>query len=44
VPNVIFSCGSAVLNNRLFVYYGGADSVLCVTTENMDEMLSPIRK
>jgi len=28
VPNVVFSCGNVILDNRLFVYYGGADSVL----------------
>jgi predicted GH43/DUF377 family glycosyl hydrolase len=44
VPNVIFSCGNVVLDNRLFVYYGGADSVLCVATKSLDELLSFIRK
>jgi predicted GH43/DUF377 family glycosyl hydrolase len=40
VPNVVFSCGNVILDNRLFVYYGGADSVLCVATINLDKLLS----
>ena len=44
VPNVIFSCGNVVLDDRLFVYYGGADSVLCVATKSIDEIMSFIRK
>lgn len=31
-PNVVFSCGQAVIDDRLFVYYGGADKVVCVAT------------
>ena len=44
VPNVVFSCGNVILDNRLFVYYGGADNVLCVATISMDELLSLIRR
>ncbi|MHA2380793.1 MAG: glycoside hydrolase family 130 protein, partial [Candidatus Thorarchaeota archaeon] len=29
VPNVVFSCGSVVMDDKLLVYYGGADSVVC---------------
>ena len=29
-PNVVFSCGAAVLENKLVVYYGGADKVIGV--------------
>ena len=44
VPNVVFSCGNVVLDGKLFVYYGAADSVLCVATKSLDELLSFIRK
>jgi beta-1,2-mannobiose phosphorylase / 1,2-beta-oligomannan phosphorylase len=44
VPNVVFSCGSIVLDNKFFLYYGGADSVVCVATIGMDELLSLIRR
>ncbi|KAA3661323.1 MAG: glycosidase [Chloroflexi bacterium] len=30
VPNVVFSCGQAVIDDILFVYYGGADTVIGV--------------
>jgi len=30
VPNVVFSCGQALIGDDLFVYYGGADTVLGV--------------
>ena len=39
VPNVVFSCGSAVINGKLFVYYGGADKVLGVATIKLADLL-----
>jgi predicted GH43/DUF377 family glycosyl hydrolase len=39
VPNVVFSCGHVVLDNKLLIYYGGADSVLCVATYEFGELL-----
>jgi predicted GH43/DUF377 family glycosyl hydrolase len=30
VANVVFPCGSAVLNGDVYLYYGGADSVICL--------------
>ncbi len=39
VPNVVFTCGALVKNERLFVYYGGADTVIGVATQRMDELL-----
>jgi beta-1,2-mannobiose phosphorylase / 1,2-beta-oligomannan phosphorylase len=44
VPNVVFSCGNVVFDDRLFVYYGAADNVLCVASIGMDEVLSLIRR
>lgn len=44
VPNVVFSCGNVVFDDKLFIYYGGADSVLCVATIKMDELLSLIHR
>jgi len=37
---VVYPCGAAVLNDRLFVYYGGADMVVCVATAKISEFLS----
>ena len=38
-PNVIFSCGAVVRGDKLFVYYGGADTVTGVATANLPEFL-----
>ena len=39
---VVFSCGCAVLNNEVFVYYGAADTYVCVATVELDELLSEL--
>ncbi len=39
VPNVVFSCGNALIDDRVIVYYGAADSVLCVATYDLSELL-----
>ncbi len=44
VPNVVFSCGNVVFDDRLFVYYGGADNVVCVASIGMDNVLSLIHR
>jgi len=44
VPNVVFTCGSVVMKNTLFVYYGCADKVIGVATADLDEFLGEITK
>ncbi|MEI8343749.1 MAG: hypothetical protein WCF93_02225 [Candidatus Moraniibacteriota bacterium] len=39
---VVYVCGAVIKENTLFVYYGGADSVVCVATENVDEFLKEL--
>ena len=39
VPDVVFSNGAVVVKNRLIVYYGGADKVLCAASAPMDEFM-----
>jgi len=39
VPNVVFSCGSVMLDDKLLVYYGGADSVVCGAEFDLGELL-----
>lgn len=41
---VVYACGTTIINGRLFVYYGGADSVTCVATADLDELLFNIKK
>ncbi len=40
IANVVFSCGAVVIDGIIYMYYGGADTVLCVATMKIDELLS----
>lgn len=42
VPNVVFPCGNIVIDKTLFVYYGGADKVVCVATIPFDEIINQL--
>ncbi|PIT91851.1 hypothetical protein COU12_01035 [Candidatus Jorgensenbacteria bacterium CG10_big_fil_rev_8_21_14_0_10_54_38] len=39
MPNVVFPCGAVLLNDKFFLYYGGADKVVGVATIGKDELL-----
>ena len=39
---VVYPCGAAVLKQQLFIYYGGADMVVCVATANLSDFLSQL--
>ncbi len=39
VSNVVYSCGSVIIDGKVLVYYGGADSVLGIATYEMAELL-----
>lgn len=39
VSNVVFPCGSVIMNGELFVYYGGADKVVGVATIRLDDLV-----
>ena len=39
VPHVVFACGACGIRNNYYVYYGGADSVVCVATVDKEELL-----
>lgn len=36
---VVYPCGAAVIEDRLFVYYGGADTVVCVASVKLEHLL-----
>ena len=38
VPNVVFSCGHAELDDQLYVYYGAADTVIGAATTSLTEL------
>ncbi len=40
VPNVVFSCGAILMDGQLLIYYGGADTVVCVATCDLSELIS----
>ncbi len=42
VNNVVFPCGAVIIGEDLFVYYGGADSVIGVATMKVAELLSSL--
>ena len=44
VNNVVFSNGAVVLNDELFVYYGGADRCLCLATIELTELIAELLK
>jgi len=41
---VIYSCGAGVVGDQLFVYYGGADMVVCVATAHLERFLADLKK
>ncbi|MDA3814875.1 MAG: hypothetical protein PF549_00735, partial [Patescibacteria group bacterium] len=36
---VVYVCGAVVKDDKLYVYYGGADSVVCVAVASLNELL-----
>ncbi|HZE87008.1 MAG TPA: hypothetical protein VE090_02260 [Methylomirabilota bacterium] len=36
---VVYPCGAVVVNNKLHVYYGGADTVVCAASTDLDKFL-----
>jgi beta-1,2-mannobiose phosphorylase / 1,2-beta-oligomannan phosphorylase len=41
---VIYSCGAVVKDGELFVYYGGADSVVCVASIKLSDLVDDLIK
>jgi beta-1,2-mannobiose phosphorylase / 1,2-beta-oligomannan phosphorylase len=41
---VVYSCGAIVKEGRLFVYYGGADKVVCVASVKLDQLIEGLKK
>ena len=39
-PNIVFSCGGFVRGGELWVYYGAADSSICLATAALDDVLA----
>jgi predicted GH43/DUF377 family glycosyl hydrolase len=41
-PNVLFACGGFVRGDELWVYYGSADSCICLATAKLRDVLSAL--
>ncbi len=41
---VVYPCGAVIIDETLFVYYGGADSYVCVATANVPEFIDQLKK
>ncbi len=39
---VVYPCGAVVIDDTLYVYYGAADSYVCVATANLEEFLQEL--
>ncbi len=42
-PGIVYPCGAVIIKDTLFVYYGGADSHVCVATAVVDEFLNQLK-
>jgi beta-1,4-mannooligosaccharide/beta-1,4-mannosyl-N-acetylglucosamine phosphorylase len=43
VPNVVFPCAALVEDDRVSIYYGGADTVVCLAHAYLSELLEFVR-
>jgi len=43
VNNVVFPCGALVQDDRLYVYYGAADTICAVASEDMDTVRKSLK-
>ncbi len=41
-PGIVYACGAVVREGTLFVYYGGADKVVCVATTALDTFVDAL--
>ncbi len=44
VDDVVFPCGWIRKKNKVYIYYGAADSRLCLATANFDELIDTVLK
>lgn len=44
VKNIVFSCGAAVLGGTVFLYYGGGDTVVCLATMKLTDVLDSLER
>lgn len=42
-PGIAYPCGAVIIGEELYVYYGGADSVVCVATAHLETFLEKLK-
>lgn len=43
VNNVVFPCGAIIDKGRLYIYYGGADTICAVASESMEKIIKSLK-
>jgi predicted GH43/DUF377 family glycosyl hydrolase len=43
VPNVVFPCGAFIRDGEVWMYYGAADSSVCLATARLEDLLATLR-
>jgi len=44
VPNVVFPCGALLRDGVVWMYYGAADSSVCLATARLDELIAAVKR
>ena len=40
---IVYACGAVIIDDRLLIYYGGADTVTCVASTNLNQFLERLK-
>jgi predicted GH43/DUF377 family glycosyl hydrolase len=43
-PGIVYACGATVQHGKLYIYYGGADKVICVATVGLNTLLDALEQ
>jgi predicted GH43/DUF377 family glycosyl hydrolase len=44
VPNVVFPCGAVIRGDEVWMYYGAADSSVCLATAALEDLLEAVKR
>ena len=42
-PGIVYPCGAVLLGEKVLVYYGGADCVVCVASRNLNDFIDALK-
>lgn len=42
-PGIVYPCGAVQVGEKVFVYYGGADCVVCVASRNLTDFIDALK-